>query len=425
MNPPYYSPRYVRTVVGLLVAAVAVEFFHRQLLAIAVEPIRAELGFSDGQMGWLVTAFALAYGVAVLALGRRADGSDRRTLYAICIAVWSLGTALGGAVSGFAAFFATRLVVGVGQAGAGATNAPLVADFVPPERRATTMGIVALGATVGIFLALALGGFGIAAIGWRATFMVGAGLGLAFAALFRFAVQEPPRGWSEGRTEEAGERPGLGPALATIAGLRTFRHMALGAILASMALFASAQWGVAFLQRSHGLSNQAAGVAAGIVGLLATLGAVAGGMLADRMWTRNARGVLLLPAVCCAAAFPLSIGAYLAPALVPAVALLAAASVLAIVHGPPVGAVTQALAPLRMRGMISAVLNSLLTLFGLGVGPLATGLVSDWVSAGDAGGGGLRTALAWTSGLYLWSAIHFALAARTLPEELARARDSG
>jgi hypothetical protein len=78
-----------------------------------------------------------------------------------------------------------------------------------------------------------------------------------------------------------------------------------------------------------------------------------------------------------------------------------------------------------MRGMISAVLNSLLTGFGLGVGPLLTGLVSDWLSAGDAEGGGLRTALAWTSGLYLWSAIHFALAARTLPEELARARDSG
>ena len=425
MNPPQYSPRYVRMVVGLLVAAVAVEFFHRQLLAIAVEPIRAELGFSDGEMGWLVTAFALSYGAAVLALGRRADAGNRRTLYAICIAVWSVGTALGGLVSGFTAFFVTRVVVGVGQAGAGATNAPLVADFVPPERRATTMGIVALGATVGIFLALVLGGVGIAAFGWRATFALGGASGLAFAVLFRFAVQEPPRGWSEGRTQEAGERPGLGAALATIAGLRTFRHMALGAILASMALFAGAQWGVAFLQRSHGLSNQAAGVAAGIVGLLATLGAVAGGILADRMWTRNARGVLLLPAACCAAAFPLSIGAFQSPALAPAVALLAAASMLAIVHAPPVGAVTQALAPLRTRGMISAVLNSLLTLFGLGVGPLLAGLVSDWLSASGGDGGGLRTALTWTSGLYLWSAIHFALAARTLPQELARARDSG
>ena len=419
MNPPHYSPRYVRTVVGLLVAAVAVEFLHRQLLAVAVEPIRAELGFSDTEMGALVTAFAAAYAISVLGLGRRADAGNRRTLYALFIGVWSVGTALGGAMSGFGAFLATRLLVGVGQAAAGATNGPLLADFVPLERRATALGIVQLGATVGIFLGLVLGGFGIASVGWRATFVLAGAFGLAFAALFRFAVDEPPRGWADGRTHEAGERPGLGEVVRTIAGLRTFRHMTLGAILASMALFAGAQWGVAFFQRTHGLSNQAAGVAAGGIGLLATFGAIAGGMLADRMWARNARGVLLLPAVCCAAAFPLALAAFEVSALAPAIVMLAAAMVLAIVHGPPVGAVTQALAPLRMRGMISAVLNSLLTFFGLGVGPLATGLVSDWVSG--AGGGGLQTALAWISVLYLWAALHFALAARTLPQELERA----
>jgi predicted MFS family arabinose efflux permease len=423
VNAPVYSPRYVRTVVALLVAAVAVEFFHRQLLAIAVEPIRAELGFNDTEMGALVTAFAVAYAGFALVLGRVADGGNRRSLYALCIVVWSLGTALGGAVSGFGAFLLTRLVVGLGQAGAGATNGPLLADYVPPERRATTFAIVALGATVGIFLALSLGGLGIAAFGWRATFGISGAVGLAFAALFRFAVHEPPRGWSEGRSHEVHAQPGLGEALATIAGLRTFRHMAIGAILASTALFAGAQWGVAFFQRTHGLSNQAAGIAAGVIGLLATLGAIAGGMLADRMWGRHARGVLLLPAACCAAAFPLSVGAFAVPALAPAIAMLAAAMVLALVHGPPVGAVTQALAPLRMRGMISAVLNSLLTGFGLGVGPLLTGWVSDLVSSD--GGDGLRTALAGVSVLYLWSGAHFALAARTLPGELERARGAG
>ena len=106
---PAYSPRYVRGIVALLMAAVAVEFLHRQLLAIAVEPIRAELGFSDTQMGALVTGFAVSYAAFVLVLGRLADAGSRRTIYALCIAVWSVGTALGGAVSGFAAFFATRL----------------------------------------------------------------------------------------------------------------------------------------------------------------------------------------------------------------------------------------------------------------------------------------------------------------------------
>jgi predicted MFS family arabinose efflux permease len=414
-----YSPRYVRAVVTLLVAAVAVEFLHRQLLAIAVEPIRRELGLSDGEMGWLVTAFALAYSAAILVLGRIADRTDRRNLYALGIVVWSIGTALGGAAAGFASFVMTRVVVGVGQAAAGATNAPLVADYVPPARRATTMGIVAMGATVGVFLGLFLGAWGIGTVGWRITFAVIGGLGLLFAALFRSQVHEPPRGWSEGRADEAGELPSLADAVATIARLRTFRHMSAGAILASMAIFAGAQWGPAFFERVHGLSNMQAALAAGGIGLLATLGAVAGGLLTDRLWARDARGALLLPAVCCAIACPASLAAYSATSLAPAVALLALGMVAALVHVPAVGAVTQALAPLRIRGQLSAVLNSLLTLFGLGLGPLLAGLVSD--ATGGAGSGkGLETGLAWSTALYAWSALHFTLAARTLPSELQR-----
>jgi len=423
VESPHYSPRYVRAVVALLVAAVALEFMHRQVLAIAVEPIRAELGFSDGQMGWLVTAFALAYGGAVLVLGRVADRTDRRSLYALGIVAWSVGTALAFAVGGFVSFVATRIVVGVGQSAAGATNGPLVADFVPPERRATTMGIVAMGATIGVFLALFVGAWGIGAFGWRATFAGFGAFGLAFAVLFRAVVREPPRGWSEGRAHETGDPPRLADALATIAALRTFRHMAAAAILASMALFAGAQWGPAFLQRAHALPIESAGLAAGGIGLLATLGAVAGGILTDRMWARNARGALLLPAACCAIAFPASLAAYLAPEAGAALGLLALGTTAAVVHAPAVGAVTQALAPIRVRGLISAVLNSLLVLFGLGLGPLLAGVVSDATAGG--GGAGLRAGLAWSSALYLWSAVHFFLAARTLPAELERTRSSG
>lgn len=421
MTDPDYSPRYVRFAVGMLVAAVGVEFFHRQLLAIAVEPIKAELRFSDTQMGLLVTAFAVSYAGFGLVMGRLADRGSRRTIYALAIAAWSAGTALGGAVSGFWTFVSTRAVVGLGQAGAGATNSPLVADYIPPARRATIFGIQALGATLGVFAALALGGFAISAFGWRTTFAIGGALGLGFAVLFHATVREPPRGWSEGRTHEAGEHTTLAEAIRAIAGLRTFRHIMAGSILTNTALFGSAQWGPAFFQRVHELPLQTAGLVTGGVAVFATVGAVAGGVLSDRLWTRNARGVLLLPAVACALAFPLSVGAFYGGQLVIAIPMLAAASALALVHAPPIGAATQALAPLRVRSMISAVMNSLLTLFGLGVGPLLTG----WVSDQAGGGAGLRIGLAGISALYLWAALHFVLAARTFPEELARSGGRG
>jgi len=424
VGQPDFSPRKVRLAVTMLIAAVAVEFFHRQLLAIAVQPIQDDLGFSDTRMGVLLTGFAAAYAVSVLALGRRADATDRRSLYALSVAVWSGATALAAAVSGFGAFLATRLGVGLGQAGAGATNGPLIADYVPPERRATVMGLNALGATVGVFLSGTLGSFAISVYGWRATFVVGGGLGFVFAALFRWLVDEPPRGWSEGRTEETGERPSLGEAVATIAGLRTFRHMLAGAILTNMSLFAGAQWGTAFFQRVHGLSIEQAGPIVAGVALMATFGAVAGGLLSDRLWTRNLRGVMLAPAACTALAFPTAASAFYADALPLTVAFFAASTLLALVHAAPVGAATQALAPLRIRGMISAVMNSLLVLFGLGIGPLVTGWASDRI-AGVGSGEGLRVGLAGISALYLWAAVHFFLAARTLPEELRRSGGGG
>jgi hypothetical protein len=120
-------------------------------------------------------------------------------------------------------------------------------------------------------------------------------------------------------------------------------------------------------------------------------------------------------------AFPASLAAFRAEGLAGAVALLAVGMVLALVHTPAVGAVTQALAPLRMRGLISALLNFLLTLFGLGLGPLLAGLVSD-ATAGPGSGEGLRRGLVLSTGLYAWAAFHFAWAARTLPAELAQAR---
>ncbi|MEN8183042.1 MAG: hypothetical protein ABFS46_10965, partial [Myxococcota bacterium] len=78
MTDPDYSPRYVRFAVGMLVAAVGVEFFHRQLLAIALEPIRLELGFSDTEMGMPPPGVAPASAGWGPRLGRRGGRSDRR-----------------------------------------------------------------------------------------------------------------------------------------------------------------------------------------------------------------------------------------------------------------------------------------------------------------------------------------------------------
>ena len=415
---PRYSPRYVRLVVALLTGAVFVEFFHRQVLAVAMKSIGEELALSDTQLGSLVTAFALAYGVGGPLLGRSADRLSRRGIYAAGIASWSLATLLGGFANGFATLFATRVATGVGQASAGATNSPLIVDYVAPERRGGVMAIANAGATLGALAAGALGFAGVLdAFGWRG-FFIGAGVfGLAYAVLFVGLVREPPRGWSEGRAYAPAAPVPLREVARVVARRPALVQAYLATLLSSAAIFASAQWIVAFFERAHAMSTARASLVLVWAALASTAGAVAGGVVANRAWTTSPRAVLLVPAVCSLCACPaLAVGASTAsPAL--AAALYALAGGLSLVHSAPAAAAMQGMIPDRMRGFVSSLIASLLTLLGLGGGPLFAGMLSDSFG-GAANSESLGKALAWTSLLYVWAALHFALAARTLKRDL-------
>jgi len=80
--------------------------------------------------------------------------------------------------------------------------------------------------------------------------------------------------------------------------------------------------------------------------------------------------------------------------------------------------VAQSLATPMMRATAAAVLLFVINIIGLGLGPLATGALSDAL-APRFGEQSLSYALLCVHCVYLWSAIHFWLAARTLPEDLA------
>jgi predicted MFS family arabinose efflux permease len=417
----HYSSRRVGVAVGLLAAAVSVEFFHRQILAVAIEPLREELGLSDTQAGTLVFAFGAAYAVFALVLGRLADRTSRRNVYAAGIAVWSAATALGGACAGFAALLATRLAVGAAQGAAGACNGPLVADYVRPERRAGAMGLIAVGGAIGVVGALTAGGYATESLGWRAAFAWSGAAGLVFALAFAVAVDEPPRGWSEGRRYDAGAQPGLAAGLRAITAQPVLPHAIAGAVLGNVALLTTAQWGPAFFMRVHQLGIADAGVAGGAAGLFAVAGGVAGGLIADRAWARDARNVLRIPAVCFALACPTSVAAFLWPTSFGALALLVVTSSLGMIHAAPLGAVVQALTPLRSRALVTGTYNALITLVAAGGGPLLIGWLSDVFAGGDAGAG-LARALALGSLFFGWAAVHLFLAARHLVAGLERAR---
>ncbi len=400
----------------MLAAIVAMEFFHRQLLAVALPAIQKDIGMSDSAAGALLMGFAAAYFVLALILGRVADHRSRAAIYTLSLLAWSGGTALGAVATGYAGLMFTRVLVGGAQGGAGAVNAPLVADYVRPERRGTAMGIVGIGGTLGSMVGLALGGYWVGSVGWRETFVLGGIAGAVFAAIFLAVVKEPPRGWSEGHPPDS-ERPSMSQVMTTLRSLKTLPQLAFAAILANMSIMASAQWGPAFFDRVHELPPEEVGLYMAGIALFATAGPVVGGMMTDRLWATSPSAALRMSAIASAVACPLGIIGVQSDSLVIAVVFFSLSIVLGLIHAAQIGAVSQALAPVQMRGVTAAVMAATLTGVGFGVGPLFTGFLSEW-GGGDAQG--LRTALTVMALFYAWGAVHFWLASRTLEDELSR-----
>jgi MFS family permease len=166
------------------------------------------------------------------------------------------------------------------------------------------------------------------------------------------------------------------------------------------------------------MTNSQASLGLVFAALASTVGAVAGGVVANRAWTTNPRAVLLTPAVCALLACPaLYLGASThSPRL--AIALYALSGGLSLVHAAPAAAAMQGMIPDRMRGFLSSLIASLLSLIGLGGGPFLAGALSDWFGSAT-NPASLGRALASISVLYVWAALHFALAARTLKRDLA------
>ena len=90
----------------------------RQILVILLEPIKAEFGLSDGQVGWLTgLSFAAFYATLGIPVAMWADRGNRRNIISIALGVWSAMTALSGLAQNFWHLLFARMGVGVGEAG--------------------------------------------------------------------------------------------------------------------------------------------------------------------------------------------------------------------------------------------------------------------------------------------------------------------
>ncbi|MGA1370521.1 MAG: spinster family MFS transporter [Pseudomonadales bacterium] len=418
-TPGLFSEATRRYALGVLIVVYTFNFIDRQILSILMEPIKADLGLSDTQLGLLSGfAFAAFYATLGIPIASYADRGNRRNLIAAALAIWSAMTALSGLVSNFWQLLLARIGVGVGEAGCSPPAHSMIADYYPAERRATALGLYALGIPFGILFGFVAGGWLNEFFGWRTAFFVVGIPGLMLALVVRYTVVEPPRGLSEGRSHSGGQSS-IGATFVYMWKMRAFRHLAIGGALTAFVGYGITSWMPSFLARSHGMSTGEIGTWLGIIlGIPGGIGIVAGGWLADRLGARDPRWYMWIVAIALIVCVPLSIAVYLAPTAALALLFLCLPVALGNFYQATTFAQVQGLAPLRMRAVAAAVLLFILNFIGLGLGPTVTGNLSDLL-APTFGKESLRYALLICAFVNLWAGWHYWRAGHFLREDLA------
>lgn len=156
---------WVLGVVGLAQLMVVLD---ATIVNIALPSAQEDLGFSDGNRQWIVTAYALAFGSLLLLGGRIADLVGRRVVFLTGLVGFAVASAIGGAAPSFEVLVLARALQGMfGALLAPAALSLLTTTFTVPKERAKAFGIYGAIAGAGGAVGLLLGGVLTEYLDWR------------------------------------------------------------------------------------------------------------------------------------------------------------------------------------------------------------------------------------------------------------------
>ncbi|KAL1510874.1 hypothetical protein AB1Y20_005706 [Prymnesium parvum] len=344
------------------------------------------VGFDEAEYGVLASVgFSLLFSLTSLVAGGVVDRVEPRGLLALTVGVWSLALVWQGNARSFADVLGSRMLSGFAQAFNNPAAYTILSRTYPREQRATVNGIYSSGLYIGGGLA-ALSIVADNLLGWRelTTLVGGAGIVLAVVAQLSLPATSPlpPQteekrllsleGDSSSEAEEqpsslteAEEQPSVLAELRELLREPTVRWLLMASGLRFLAGFTIGVWVVPFYRGAfpEQIGSQFALLKAGVNGLAGSASAAAGGVLTDRLQSRDGRYAQWVPALGCCLAIPFWIGTIKSPTIELSLAFLFAEYLVAECWFGPTIASLQNIASPKTQGLTQG-LFSMLTLFG-------------------------------------------------------------
>lgn len=426
-QPAQLSNRYRYYVLALLWLVALFRFVDLQIIAVLLEPIKAEFSFTDTQLALLSgLAFALFYAGLGIPIAWAADRFNRRNIIAIAVGLWSFMTALCGLATGFMTLFLARVGVGIGEAGAYPPTTSLLSDYFPENQRGKIFSILATAIPIGVFTGFLIGGIVNEYYGWRAAFQIVGIPGLLLAFLVHFTVRELPRGFSENNIKPVNPAS-FKESVHTLWRIKSYRHVVMGACLFTLGAYGSGIWIPSYFIRQHGFSTAQIGIwMAVLYGGGGLIGAMAGGWIAENLVrkTNNPAWYMKICSYSMLAILPFTFFVFLWSNPVTALCVHFFITVLMHMNIGPVLAMVQALAGIKRRAMAQAINVLLTNIIALPLGPLIVGMASD-IFTPIYGNQALGLAiLGLLLVVYSGSSVHFYQASKTLAKDIDAAKEN-
>lgn len=416
---PSMGERWYVLTIMMLVYTISIA--DRYVLSTLLGPISKELNLTDTGAASLGIPLALFYVIMGIPLSWLCDRTNRRTLLAASVAVWSAMTALTGYTKGYFDLLLARIGVGIGEAGGTPACNSIIADYFPADRRSMAMTIFALGAPLGAWLGSDIAGYVSTLYGWRAAFLVLGVPGIVLAAVIMLTIKEPRRGRLDAVSADA--QPTVMETMRFLWSQKSAVHAMAGSGLSAFWGWGLMWFTPLFLQRTYGMDEGQAGGLLGWIYLIGGIGAslVTAWIVARPAYTNPQKIARLLAVVTAIATVPSFLAYYTRELWIAEIMWWLFIPAIYFYIGPAF-ALCQNLAAPRMRAMAVAISLLIANVLNLIVAPWMVGGLSDFF-AGPAGADAdsLRLAQLILAPTGLWAAFHYWRAEKYIVEDQKRA----